>query len=281
MSIVGLVCGQLPEGLRDACAALGDAGVVAIVHAALVGSARDTRVVEPRLPEPVPETKVAAVPSGGAAGEAYVASILASCVASIRHTSKLPNSGDFMVEHKRRRILVDAKNYAAGRAVPTKEIDKFKRDMRACAGCDGGVVVSLGGGFAGMARGAIAYETVLLDNRIVPLIYLNVAAAISGSRELTCDFMTYAMDMMVMMCDAIDSGDSDARVVALSVSALNVQLDALGTCRIILEESRDALTRGLARVADCETGLREVIRQDRAQAAAPSPQIGAAPGRQS
>src|SRR3989344_7441405 len=61
----------------------------------------------------------------GAIGEDYIESILQKRYTSVKRTSAEAHSGDMAFDEQ---ILVEVKNYKS--TVPSKEVDKFHRDIR-------------------------------------------------------------------------------------------------------------------------------------------------------
>ena len=247
-SIAAIITQRLPHELHEWCNSLGDDGIIAIVKACGDAAMNAQRI------ENAAESKLAAGPRG----EDYVFGLLRSCASSVEITAHKPHKGDMIAEYQGRRILVDSKNYAPGRTVPSSEIDKFKRDLEASGGCDGGILVSLGGGFAGMARRQLAWERVMIGARRLPIIYLTLSHGDAAKNAYHAECIAYALD-------AISQYDRHEEMTCLSMQEVCVHLDYLSTCRDMLMDLQASLSKQImkssATIMSAEMGLRAALRR--------------------
>ena len=106
----------------------------------------------------------------GARGEAIVYQILSQGGYTVRDVSHRARSADMVVTSQAGEVYVDSKSYTT--AVPSKETQKFRRDLGA-RGAAAGVLVSLTSGIVGV-RGVLTARLVALPEkgRMVPLVYV-------------------------------------------------------------------------------------------------------------
>lgn len=94
---------------------------------------------------------------------------------SLINTAKKSKSGDFFIEWKSPetgqiyKYLIDIKNYKS--TVPSKEVDKFYRDIELHSSLDGAILISLHSKIVGK-KSVFHYETRLFNTNEVPIAYV-------------------------------------------------------------------------------------------------------------
>jgi len=94
----------------------------------------------------------------------------------IENVAKKSKTGDFVIErvdestgHGKYKMLVDVKNYKHN--VPSKEIEKFYRDIECNQSTDCGMLISYFSRFSGI-RSSFKFEEKLINNQKIPILYL-------------------------------------------------------------------------------------------------------------
>ena len=129
------------------------------------------------------------------------------------NTSKKSKSGDFFIEWKSPetlriyKFLVDIKNYKS--TVPSKEVDKFYRDLELCSSLDGAILISLHSKIIGR-NSVFHYEERFVNTSMIPVAYVcsNEPNVISEIIKFMCNLteirktcnVKMASPEKIMMC---------------------------------------------------------------------------------
>ena len=108
----------------------------------------------------------------GLLGELNFEHIIQESEYNIENMSKRGKRGDFILtdDTDPTRVLVEIKNYS--RAVPTDEITKFYRDLRANSTMDAGIIISYNTRFTGRPKKSVSEEYFMNGIKKIPVLFI-------------------------------------------------------------------------------------------------------------
>lgn len=147
------------------------------------------------------------------------------------NTSKTGRCGDFIIKYssmktnKKYFIIVDIKNYKT--PVPTKEIEKFHRDIHLNNNLHGGLLLSYNSKISGM-NNMIDFHDFTTNNGIIQLVYAKIKQA-----DIICETIH-------MICHIIELKDIN-RTHAMNENELTFHINELNNEIQLISNSRDVL----------------------------------------
>lgn len=203
---------------------------------------------EPDCEEPLPTRVYSDIaPCKGRQGEDEFKTICANLLSAqftLINTAKQARSGDFCLEWRSPetdrvyRYLVDVKNYRS--SVPTKEVEKFWRDIEASS-YDGAFLISLHSRITGKNAG-FQFEEKLINMTCLPIAYICSSDPTIISEVIK--FMT-SMTEVKMRCGI---SLTKSQKVMRSISALESSIDLFSRSRSNLQDIKLTLEKQFNRI---------------------------------
>jgi hypothetical protein len=180
----------------------------------------------------------------GQLGEDEVQAMLVAHGTIVRSAAK---RGDFILTAGRVRIMIEVKNYS--KTVPRTEYQKFLRDLDACRGVAGGLMISLNAPFAGVARPFDFHKAV----GGIPVVMMNLG----GLGSLAAEAVGFAIDTLVAA--ACQGG----RVARSTIDQIAAQFDNLSQTRLLISDTQTLFNNQFAKMMQsilaAEAGIRHAL----------------------
>lgn len=156
---------------------------------------------------------------------------------TVENTAKTGKCADLLVTVNGVRILVEVKKYSS--SVPTKEIDKFYRDIDANSSISGGVLISLTSKITGINK-MMEYRHVNVNGNNIPVVFISLNnIPYHVSKECV-----YA-SIYTILCEVnsrnkyIDVDDN----IAYAINNIDSNLDHLSRTRLLIHETQDVISK--------------------------------------
>lgn len=195
----------------------------------------------------------------GAQGEDYVENILKASF-EVKDVTKRGYAGDFIIHKPPVTIMVEVKNYT--QAVPSAEVEKFYRDLRANSSVQGGLFISLNTRITGVEESM--KFTHIYENRKVPIIFVKSVDpnVIQAAAELLYSHLQ-GLKSVREECAHLEQ-ESYAQIYQ-KVRDISNLLDGLSLTRTHLNETREILLKQLSRLHEdiltSEVRLQDAVSQ--------------------
>lgn len=174
----------------------------------------------------------------GQLGEAEVHAYLSELY-EVMDTTKRGHAGDFIIIVNGLRILIEVKNYS--RNVPTKEVDKFYKDIDSNSSVDGGLFISLRSGISNISE-SFTFIRKTFRNTPIPLVFI--------SNRSDVLYITTAIDIIltdIQSCRLRREADIDIMNVANNL--LN-SVDILSQTKMILNDLQLNMNKQILRATE-------------------------------
>lgn len=193
----------------------------------------------------------------GAVGEDYFEKVVSALSPryTIKNMAKQGKKGDFIIEWDEvgsHRALIDIKNYAT--SVPTKEVEKLRRDIECNRSVTAGMMISLKSKITGYSSFAI--ETLIVHGKKVPMVMIS-----TDNPRLIVEYVQFMFYMAETnrRCLNVDGVDLSKH----HIQTISVQMDTishLGNSLAVLKgEMNKSLDRAILDMTICENRIRDTL----------------------
>jgi hypothetical protein len=156
---------------------------------------------------------------------------------NVENTAKTGKCADLLVTLNGVRVLVEVKKYSS--SVPTKEIEKFYRDMDANSSINGGVMISLTSKITGISK-MMEYKHININGNSIPVVFISLC---NIPYQVTKECIYASIHTIICEVDSrskyIDIDDN----IAHAVNNIDNNLDYLSQTRLIIHETQDIITK--------------------------------------
>jgi hypothetical protein len=177
------------------------------------------------------------------------------------NTAKIGKCGDFIITYssaktnKKYSIIIDVKNYKT--TVPTKEIDKFYRDITLNYDIHGGILLSLNSKIVGSK--IIDFKKYSTNNGNIPIIFIK-----SDKNEVICEMIKLIFHMIEIK-DINRNTILDEEELINTINELNDDIQLITKCRDNLQNSKMDIEKSLNEIMfnlmQCEYKIASKIKQ--------------------
>ena len=178
------------------------------------------------------------------------------------NTAKIGKCGDFIITYisnktnKKYSVMIDVKNYKT--TVPSKEIEKFYRDVRLNSQLNGGILLSLNSKIVGISK-VIDFQEISSDNGNIPIIFIK-----SNKQEVICEIIKLIFHV-IEITDINRNEILRKEELIYSMNELNDEIHLITTCRDNLQSSKMSIEKSLNDIMfnlmQCEYKLSLKIKQ--------------------
>ena len=178
------------------------------------------------------------------------------------NTAKIGKCGDFIITYescktnKTYSIIIDVKNYK--NTVPSKEIDKFYRDIKLNYSIHGGILLSLNSKITGISK-IIDFNKYATNNGNIPIIFIK-----SNANEVICEMIKLIFHMIEIK-DVNRNTILDEEEVIKTINDLNDDIQLITKCRDNLHNSKMDIEKSLNSIMfnlmQCEYQIATKIKQ--------------------
>lgn len=177
----------------------------------------------------------------GIEGENEICSILNEKY-SVLNTAKIGKAGDFIIDVKNKRILIEVKKYS--KTVPSKEVDKFYRDVDANSSIAGGLMITISSNIVGMTK-SIEHKNCFVNGKNVPLIMVNIK---SLTREIAKSCIFACVDILLCKADSINKMvELDNSTIDI-INVISQNVDFLSQCRLTITETQTMVNKQMSKL---------------------------------
>jgi hypothetical protein len=180
----------------------------------------------------------------------------------LTNTAKVGKCGDFVISYtssktnKKYSVMIDVKNYKT--TVPTKEIEKFYRDIKLNTSINGGILLSLNSKIVGITK-IIDFQEMSSDNSIVPILFIK-----SNRPEVICELLMLIFHMIEIK-DINRNEVLKKEELIYTINELNDDIQLITKCRDNLQLSKASIEKSLNDILfnlmQCEYNLASKIKQ--------------------
>lgn len=210
-------------------------------------------VSHPGADDPRPVLPVLAGIAGEDLFEKAVAALSSSYV--VKNMAKQGKKGDFIIEWDEmgsHRALIDIKNYSS--SVPTKEVEKLKRDIECNQSITAGMMISLKSKITGYSSFAI--EHAVIGRKKVPLVFIS-----TKNPQLIVEYVRFMFYMAASQKRGIDM--DDAEITKKYIMDISTQMDVVSQLSNSFAQMKQEMNRGLDRaildMTICENRIRSSL----------------------
>lgn len=214
----------------------------------------------------IPPEKVSELPANvGLQGEMEFEDIIQQFMPSdykLMNTAKTGKCGDFIIEYtsnkttKRYSLLIDVKNYKT--TVPSKEIDKFNRDLTLNSNISGGLFLSLNSKIVGISQ-MIKFQEIFVNNNNIPIVFVR-----SKQPEIICEIIKFIFHINEIK-DVNKNEVINKSELINTINELSNEVQLITSCRDNLQiskmEMEKTLNQMLFNLMQCEYNIGAKIKQ--------------------
>jgi hypothetical protein len=185
-----------------------------------------------------------------------------SCDYKLINTAKTGKCGDFIIKYSSNKtnqvysILIDVKNYKT--TVPSKEIEKFYRDIKLNSNIHGGILLSLHSKIVGITK-IIDFQEFASDNGIVPVIFTK-----SHQPELICEIIKMIFHLIEIKDINKNELVHETELIS-TINELSDEVQLITQCRDNLQISKTLIEKNLNEIMfslmKCEYNIANKIKQ--------------------
>jgi hypothetical protein len=178
------------------------------------------------------------------------------------NTAKTGKCGDFVISYtspktnKKYSVLIDVKNYKT--TVPTKEIEKFHRDIKLNSNINGGILLSLNSKIVGITK-IIDFQELSSNNGIIPILFIK-----SNKPDVICELIMLIFHMIEIK-DINRNEMLKKEELIYTINELNDDVQLITKCRDNLQLSKTLIEKSLNDILfnlmQCEYNLASKIKQ--------------------
>ena len=214
----------------------------------------------------IPPEKVSELPANvGLQGEMEFEDIIQQFMPSdykLMNTAKTGKCGDFIIEYtsnkttKRYSLLIDVKYYKT--TVPSKEIDKFNRDLTLNSNISGGLFLSLNSKIVGISQ-MIKFQEIFVNNNNIPIVFVR-----SKQPEIICEIIKFIFHINEIK-DVNKNEVINKSELINTINELSNEVQLITSCRDNLQiskmEMEKTLNQMLFNLMQCEYNIGAKIKQ--------------------
>lgn len=178
------------------------------------------------------------------------------------NTAKVGKCGDFVMKYfsnktnRKYSLLIDIKNYR--NTVPTREIEKFYRDIKLNSNMYGGLLLSLNSKISGISK-VIDFQEFTSDHGIVPIIF-----AKTKQPEVICEIIKM-MFHLIEIKDLHQNEVMHGEELISNIHELSDEVQLITQCRDNLQTSKTLIEKSLNDIMfnlmQCEYNIASKIKQ--------------------
>lgn len=179
----------------------------------------------------------------------------------IKNMAKIGKSGDFIISWQSEitckiyNILIEVKNYS--NSVPTKEIEKFYRDIK-INNVDSGILLSFNSKITGFAK-KIDFSNTINGNKKIPIIFIN-----TKTPELISEIIKLHFSILEIKDRNYYSIDYHNNIIT-HIDSFCKSVDTISKCRDDLQVTKNMIDKNISdiifKLMGCEYELSDKIRQ--------------------
>ena len=179
----------------------------------------------------------------------------------IKNMSKIGKSGDFIISWQSEitckiyNILIEVKNYS--NSVPTKEIEKFYRDIN-INNVDSGILLSFNSRITGISK-KIDFSNTINGNKKIPIIFIN-----TKTPELISEIIKLYFKILELKDRSHYSIDYHNNIIT-HIDSFCKSVDTISKCRDDLQVTKNMIDKNISdiifKLMGCEYELSDKIRQ--------------------
>ena len=178
----------------------------------------------------------------GLLGENQVQQILQERY-KIINTAKSGKCGDFIIELRGIRILIEVKKYS--KTVPSLEVEKFYRDIDSNSSINGAILISLSSKIVGMDK-CMVYTHQYMNGENKPIIFLSLKDIVEQSISKECMFS--AVDILTTEFESKNKYIDISENIANAVDNIETNLNFLSRCRLMIHETQAMFNNQLGKL---------------------------------
>ena len=177
----------------------------------------------------------------GIIGENEVAEILQEKY-TLKNTTKTGKSGDFILLDGNNRILIEVKKYSG--TVPSKEIDKFYRDIESNGSINASIFISLTSKIVGINR-CIYYTHQYVNGEELPIIFVTLQSLDITNSKL---ILSTVVDILLVEIESKRKSINVGQKICSAINQLDTNMDFLSNCRLTIHETQTTMNKSFGKI---------------------------------